>query len=84
MCATIYNMQLESQYRRQRGLKGKGAVFTTIPMAGSVLNSHPGHVVASLDKGFNDDCWLRSSSKFTWEEAKRQPENLENGQLLSG
>ena len=45
-------MQLESQYRRQRGLKGKGAVFTTILMAGSVLNPHPGHVVASLDKGF--------------------------------
>ena len=52
MCATIYNMQLESQYRRQRGLKGKGAVFMTIPMAGFVLNPHPGHVVASLDKGF--------------------------------
>ena len=28
--------------------------------------------------------WLRTSSKFMWEEVKRQPESLENGQLLSG
>ena len=28
--------------------------------------------------------WLRTSSKFMWEEVKGQPENLENGQLLSG
>ena len=28
--------------------------------------------------------WLRTSSKFTWKEVKRQPENLENGQILSG
>ena len=27
--------------------------------------------------------WLRTSSKFMWEEFIRQPENLENGQLLS-
>ena len=28
--------------------------------------------------------WLRTSSRFTWEDVKRQPESLENGQLLSG
>ena len=28
--------------------------------------------------------WLQTSSKFTWEEVKRQPESWENGQLLSG
>ena len=28
--------------------------------------------------------WLRTSSKFMWEEVKRQQESLENGQLLSG
>ena len=27
--------------------------------------------------------WLQTSSKFTWEEVIRQPENLEKGQLLS-
>ena len=28
--------------------------------------------------------WLRTSSKTTWEEVKRQLRSLENGQLLSG
>ena len=28
--------------------------------------------------------WLRTNSKFTWKEVKRQPESLENGHLMSG
>ena len=28
--------------------------------------------------------WLRTNGEFTWEEIKRKPENLKNGQLLSG
>ena len=45
-----------------------------------------GHVVASFDKALYDDylCLVASNKhKFTWEEAKRQSENLENDQLPS-
>ena len=52
----------------------------------SGFNPYPGHVVASLDEVLCDDylCLVTSTrSKFTWEEVKREPKNLENGQLLS-
>ena len=55
MCETVHNTILKSQYCRQRGLKGKGVVFTNTPIAESVFNPHPGHVVASLDKALYDD-----------------------------
>ena len=54
---------------KEAGGVGKGVVFTTMMW----FNLHPGHVVASLDKALYDDYlrwWLRTSSKFTWEEVK--------------
>ena len=42
-------------FRRQRGRKSKGVVFTTSLIARSKFNPDPGHVVASLDKAFYDD-----------------------------
>ena len=39
----------------QRGLTGKGVVFTTTVCAWSGFNAHPGRVVAFLDKTLYDD-----------------------------
>ena len=64
MCATVHNMILESRYRRQRGLKGKGVVFTDTLIAGSMFNPHPGHVVAFLDQALYDNyLYLVASNK---------------------
>ena len=60
--------------------------MTTL-IAGSGFNPHPGHVVTFLDKAFYDDHLrldAQNKQQIMWEEAKREPENLENGQLLSG
>ena len=51
-------------FRRQRGWKSKGVVFTTSLIARSKF-PHPGHVVASLDKAFYDDylCMVASNKQ---------------------
>ena len=81
-----FRCQTDVKQHRQRGRKGKGVVFTMTPLARSGFNSHPGYVVASLNEALYDDylCLVASNKQqFTWEEVKRQPENLENGELLS-
>ena len=42
-------------FRRQSDWESKCVVFTTTLSARSKFNTHPGHVVASLDKQFYDD-----------------------------
>ena len=72
---------------RAWNFKGLWRAFYGNPDRMNWIQPHPSHTITSKDKALNDDyfCWKASNKqKFTWKEVKRQPENLENGQLLSG
>ena len=58
---------------------GKGVVFTTILIAWSGFNPHPGHVVASLDKTLYDNflCLVAlNKQQIQWIRIRKNPQEL--------
>ena len=95
---SIDDISIVKQFCQQRGWEVKGVVFTTILIAWSgFLRRFWSHdlgstrLLVSLLRLWIRYCtmiisawWLQTSSKFTWEEGKRQPQSLDYGLLQSG